>query len=250
MGFEVIPQVGVAGFRIDLGVRHPEWPYGYILGVECDGAPYHSSKSSRDRDRLRQEVLEGLGWRLHRIWSTDWFRNPRKEIEILREALADALARAKAEGKRHSERIEPPALITVLSEESEPPVSAAPPAVTAAAPPPVGDTARAPAGAWQSSQLSGPPGRPDLFAKAPALAAETANPPAFVRLGSKVKIESLSDGGKKLAFTLVEGENDPDNGKVGIHTPIGAALLDAQVGDEVEYQVGSHIKEVRVLEIR
>ena len=81
MGCEVVPQVGVAGFRIDLGVRHHEWPYGFILGVECDGATYHSSRSSRDRDRLRQEVLEGLGWKLHRIWSTDWFRNPRPEIE-------------------------------------------------------------------------------------------------------------------------------------------------------------------------
>ena len=98
LGCEVVPQVGVAGFRIDLGIRHPDWPYGYILGVECDGAAYHSSKSSRDRDRLRQEVLEGLGWRLHRIWSTDWFRNPRKEIEVLKEVVADALARAKAQG--------------------------------------------------------------------------------------------------------------------------------------------------------
>lgn len=80
-GCEVVPQVGVAGFRIDLGVRHPDWPYGYILGVECDGAAYHSSKSSRDRDRLRQEVLEGLGWRLHRIWSTDWFRNRGRAVE-------------------------------------------------------------------------------------------------------------------------------------------------------------------------
>ena len=70
-----------------------------------------------------------------------------------------------------------------------------------------------------------------------------------VALGSKVKVENITDG-KKLAFTLVEGENAPDNGKIGVHTPLGQALLDAQVGDEVEYQVGSHIKEVRVLEIR
>ncbi|WP_168217296.1 DUF4011 domain-containing protein [Paracoccus liaowanqingii] len=59
LGYEAVPQVGVAGYRIDIGVRHPDYPYGYILGVECDGAAYHSSRSSRDRDRLRQEVLEG-----------------------------------------------------------------------------------------------------------------------------------------------------------------------------------------------
>src|SRR5690606_22192820 len=118
-------QVGVAGFRIDLGIRHPDWPYGYILGVECDGAAYHSSKSSRDRDRLRQEVLEGLGWRLHRIWSTDWFRNPRKEIEVLKEVIADALARAKAQGMRHSEKLDAMAMLTRIAETTEPEPSSA-----------------------------------------------------------------------------------------------------------------------------
>ncbi len=80
-GYEVTPQVGVASYRIDLAVRHPEKPGSYILGVECDGATYHSSRSARDRDRLRQAVLERLGWNIHRIWSTDWFRNREKEID-------------------------------------------------------------------------------------------------------------------------------------------------------------------------
>jgi very-short-patch-repair endonuclease/DNA polymerase III delta prime subunit len=94
-GFEAIPQVGASGYRIDIGVRHPDWPYGYVLAVECDGATYHSSRSSRDRDRLRQEVLEGLGWRFHRIWSTDWFRDPRGQIVRLKKAMEDALEAAK-----------------------------------------------------------------------------------------------------------------------------------------------------------
>jgi very-short-patch-repair endonuclease len=76
MGYEAVPQVGVAGYFIDIGVRHAEWQYGFVLGVECDGVTYHSAKSARDRDRLRQENLERLGWRLHRIWSTDWFNSP------------------------------------------------------------------------------------------------------------------------------------------------------------------------------
>src|SRR5262249_4606907 len=88
-GFHVHSQVGVSSFRIDLGVIDPPRPGQYILGVECDGATYHSARSARDRDRLRQEVLEGLGWRLHRIWSTDWFRNPQREtgklIAVIRE---------------------------------------------------------------------------------------------------------------------------------------------------------------------
>jgi hypothetical protein len=87
MGCEPEPQVGASEYRIDIGVRHPSWPHGYILAVECDGASYHSSRSARDRDRLRQEVLEGLGWRFHRIWSTDWFNDPKREAERLRDVV-------------------------------------------------------------------------------------------------------------------------------------------------------------------
>jgi very-short-patch-repair endonuclease len=82
-GFEVVPQVGVAGFFIDLGIKHPTKPGSFLLGVECDGASYHSGRSARDRDRLRQEILENLGWKLHRIWSTDWFRNRDAEMKRL-----------------------------------------------------------------------------------------------------------------------------------------------------------------------
>lgn len=89
-GFLADPQIGSAGFRIDMGVRHPERPGTYLLAVECDGATYHSALWARERDRLRQDVLEHLGWRFHRIWSTDWFYNRRSEIDRLRTALADA----------------------------------------------------------------------------------------------------------------------------------------------------------------
>lgn len=80
-GFECAPQVGVAGFFIDLAVRDPGMPGRYLMGIECDGASYHSDKSTRDRDRVRQGVLEGLGWKIRRIWSTDWFKNPDAEIK-------------------------------------------------------------------------------------------------------------------------------------------------------------------------
>ena len=85
-GFESEAQVGVAGFFIDLAVKDPGKPGRYLMGIECDGATYHSAKSARDRDRLRQEVLERLGWRIRRIWSTDWYSNPQGELEpIIRE---------------------------------------------------------------------------------------------------------------------------------------------------------------------
>jgi very-short-patch-repair endonuclease len=80
-GYQLELQVGTAGYFIDIGVKDPDYPGRYVLAIECDGASYHSSRSARDRDRLRQEVLESLGWRFHRIWSTDWFRNPGKETE-------------------------------------------------------------------------------------------------------------------------------------------------------------------------
>jgi very-short-patch-repair endonuclease len=72
----------VAGYFIDLAVKHPKRS-GFVLGIECDGASYHSSRSARDRDRLRQQVLERLQWNIYRIWSTDWFQNPAQELRRL-----------------------------------------------------------------------------------------------------------------------------------------------------------------------
>lgn len=90
-GFEVVPEVGVAGFFIDIGVRHPAKPGAYLLGIECDGASYHSGRSARDRDRLRQEILENQGWKIHRIWSTDWFKSRSTEIKRLLKRIDDLL---------------------------------------------------------------------------------------------------------------------------------------------------------------
>ena len=93
LGYEAVPQVGVSNYFIDIGVRHPSYDLGYICGVECDGASYHSSKSSRDRDVLRQEVLEGLGWDIYRIWSTDWFRDSKGQTDLLKTYLDMRLAK-------------------------------------------------------------------------------------------------------------------------------------------------------------
>jgi very-short-patch-repair endonuclease len=82
-GYQIDFQVGVSGYKIDLGVRHPNHKERFLAGVECDGARYHSSKSARDRDRLREEVLRGLGWEILRVWSTDWFDNPELETDKL-----------------------------------------------------------------------------------------------------------------------------------------------------------------------
>lgn len=90
LGYEVHTQVGSAGFFIDLAVVDPDKPGTYILGIECDGAQYHSSKTARDRDKLRQAVLEDRGWTLHRIWSTDWYYDPQAALKRCAEAIEKA----------------------------------------------------------------------------------------------------------------------------------------------------------------
>jgi very-short-patch-repair endonuclease len=89
-GHEVHTQVGCSGYRIDLAVVDPSAPGRYLLGIECDGATYHRAATARDRDRLRAAVLEGLGWRLVRVWSTDFWQDPKGEIERLEAAIAAA----------------------------------------------------------------------------------------------------------------------------------------------------------------
>ncbi|MGI4776841.1 MAG: DUF4011 domain-containing protein [Janthinobacterium lividum] len=91
-GWIVHPQVGCSGYRIDLAVVDPRAPGRYLVGIECDGRAYHSGATARDRDRLRQHVLESLGWRIHRIWSTDWWLDPEGEVEKMRKLLASLIA--------------------------------------------------------------------------------------------------------------------------------------------------------------
>jgi hypothetical protein len=87
-GYDAIPQVGVKGFSIDIGVQHKDYPYGFIAGIECDGATFHSTPAARDRDRIRQDILESLGWKIYRIWSTDWFADPSRETARLLDWLS------------------------------------------------------------------------------------------------------------------------------------------------------------------
>jgi very-short-patch-repair endonuclease len=91
-GINAEPQWGVAGYRIDLAAKHPARPGRFVLAIECDGASYHSAPTARDRDRLRQQQLEALGWRFHRIWSTDWFQRRADEINRLVAAYDAAVA--------------------------------------------------------------------------------------------------------------------------------------------------------------
>ncbi len=95
-GWMVVPQVGISGFRIDLGIRHPDLAGAYLAGVECDGATYHSAATARDRDKVREQVLTGLGWRIIRVWSTDWWYDAAGCAERLHAALEMLLEDGRA----------------------------------------------------------------------------------------------------------------------------------------------------------
>lgn len=101
-GYEVDCQVGVSGYRIDLAVKEPRAPGLYVVGIECDGATYHSARTARDRDRIRQMVLESLGWNIVRVWSTDWIRDPVREADRLVEHIERLRGRAPVDHEREA----------------------------------------------------------------------------------------------------------------------------------------------------
>jgi very-short-patch-repair endonuclease len=96
-GVRVQPQVGAAGYRIDMAVVDDEMPGRFVCGIECDGVAYHSSETARDRDRLRQQVLEARGWQIHRLWSTDWFKDREGQIDRLMRLIEASRVRTREE---------------------------------------------------------------------------------------------------------------------------------------------------------
>lgn len=117
-GCLVDEQVGASGYRIDLAVRDPRDPNRYLLAVECDGATYHSSRTARDRDMLRQEVLRLQGWKMYRLWSTDWFRDRENALQALLDAVNTALQYPESESVQ-APPLEPPTQ-ELASKEAEP----------------------------------------------------------------------------------------------------------------------------------
>ncbi|WP_155373744.1 hypothetical protein [Catellatospora vulcania] len=95
-GMKVEPQWVSLGYRIDFAVRHPTRPGIFVLAIEADGATYHSSPEARMNDGIRQERLEEVGWRFHRVLSTDWWRDRDGEIEKVRAAYNAAVAAVDA----------------------------------------------------------------------------------------------------------------------------------------------------------
>lgn len=218
MGLEAVEQVGVAGYFVDIGVKHPNWPHGFLLGVECDGASYHSAKSARDRDRLRQDILEGLGWYLHRIWSTDWFADPRAEAMRLRSVvekrLADLQARSADFAPKPTKLVnpKPPEQKSALAQMTLP--------------------------LEKASKEIPKPGKGVGNAKAQC-----------VEVGDTVRVKYL-DGDRSLTqFTISSSRQDLQKGIVHKSAPIAIALLGAEKGETIEVLVGTYVRPAVVEEI-
>ncbi len=108
-GITVVPQYGVGGYRVDFAATHPDDTSRMVLAIETDGASYHQSRSVRDRDRLRGEHLQRLGWSFHRLWSTNWFQNPQAEVARLQDAYQRAVAATEPAAADPSAADPPPA---------------------------------------------------------------------------------------------------------------------------------------------
>lgn len=106
-GWQVVPQVGVSGFRVDLGIVHPDKSGAYLAGVECDGATYHRAAAARDRDKTRQQVLENLGWNIIRIWSPDWWHDPASATQRVVGTLKKLLSDDRAKNAELANAMEP-----------------------------------------------------------------------------------------------------------------------------------------------
>lgn len=225
-GYEVTPQLGVAGFRIDIAVKHPRFLSGYLAAIECDGASYHSGVSVRDRDRIRQEILESLGWRnkIWRIWSTDWFRNPLAETDRMLRFLAQLEAEMLPEAFVSSYREE-----SIAEEHTR--------------------TDFAQALATETDvQVQG---ELSLAEDVETLVFDRDEEDLEIEIGDLVTFAPLEAPNDELHVRLTQRQTDPANGLVAHNTPLGVVLMGATVGETVVLRVPSQptqsflIKEIR-----
>lgn len=207
-GFDVTPQVGESGFRIDLGVRVSGNDLNYLCGVECDGAPFHSSWSARTRDVWRQEILESKGWTILRVWSTRWYDNPGPTKESLL---------AKLKELRGTHRPSPLKRSPVPFQDSE---LATPPT-----------TGRLIVAGKPSS-----PGGPRLVATPSTLEIPKTKPPPVRSVSIGDTVEYIGTDKIVRVVRIVRAASDPPSGTVNFSTPLAQALLDEPEGSDIIFE--------------
>ena len=217
-GYEVTPQLGVAGYRIDIAVKHPDAPGSYLAAIECDGASYHSALSVRDRDRIRQEILESLGWRgrIWRIWSTDWFRTPRQETGKLISFLEDLRDNWKPEHSSGEAWIE----------EGQ-------------------GSGQSMTGFTQQIE------QVETEREAVSSVLIDTEDDLEIEVGDVVRYVDLAHPNDMLTVQITNGKDNFDNGIINESRPLAQALLGAVVGDEVTlHLVGSVSRTFLIKEIK
>ncbi|MDC0531555.1 AAA domain-containing protein, partial [Alphaproteobacteria bacterium] len=265
LGYQAIPQVGVAGYFIDIGVKHPDWEYGYIMGVECDGRQYHSSLSARDRDRLRQNVLENLGWSFHRIWSTDWFNTRDQEINRLKKRLDEKLEDLKASKNNETKTSIEDLNIELRKEE----ISNLLPQITSeqdVIKSNINDKSQEitkekfNAELEKAKNLKGTPEYNDevfkIFDNITEMIEEqktksdSVTNSKFIEIQDQVTLEYM-DGDKSIfQFIISEKENNLENGIINQNMPIAKAVLEQELGEEIDVLVGVRRRKAIIKEIK
>ncbi|HZW13217.1 MAG TPA: DUF4011 domain-containing protein [Noviherbaspirillum sp.] len=234
-GFDVTPQLGVAGFRIDIAVKHPDYPSGYLAAIECDGASYHSGVSVRDRDRIRQEILESLGWRgrIWRIWSTDWFRSPHVEAEKMFSFLVGL--RKQPVPAEFIVAPEPEHLFTSGTE----PAPSAPGANEDVV---LNDVAKDDELPQMSLSLPGQSGSEIL----------SDDEDLEIEVGDLVKYVTVGElDTSPVSIKITSRRTDPLQGLVAANTPLAQTLLGAAVGDTVVMRVpGQAPRQMLIKEVK
>jgi transcription elongation GreA/GreB family factor len=223
-GYEVTPQLGVAGYRIDIAVKHPDSQGSYLAAIECDGATYHSALSVRDRDRIRQEILESLGWRgrIWRIWSTDWFRTPRQETEKLISFLEDQRKSWKPEHASSEAWIEEGHVSGQAATQ----------------------TSKAAEKNEQAAQA-------ETDREAVSSVLIDTEDDLEIEVGDVIRYVDLASPNDLLTVQITLGKDDFANGIVNENRPLAQALLGAVVGDEVLLHLaGSTSKTFQIKEIK
>ncbi|WP_449446581.1 DUF4011 domain-containing protein [Thermomonas brevis] len=212
LGYDCVPQVGVANFRIDIGVRHPQYPHLFLAAIECDGATYHSGITVRDRDRIRQEILESMGWRgkIWRIWSTEWFRNPRRELSRLTSFLEELKQQAIEPSQTVPIEVQAPNTQEDLPEPTQAELKLA---------------------STTLEQLVTEDSRTE------------------VRVGDRVVYRNLSDllHAREINVLISKDRFDPNNGIVSEASPLGQALIGAVEGEEVPFSTPAKPDQVLVV---
>lgn len=219
LGFHVNCQVGESGFRIDLGVRVSEDSRNYLCGLECDGARYHSGWRARTSDVWRQEILEAKGWKILRIWSTDWFENSEeaknklaKELLALRDAAQSKVVPTQHQFIRRES-------IDQVADEST--VTSSVKSSKNATVIKVADEAKVFALPSFQSKTSGNVQTPG-------------NTEICVEVGDIVDFEYLDDG-RLASAQIVRGTGDPTSGSINRDSALAKTLLDAVNGDTVVF---------------